>query len=193
MRSVKSALRAPDRVLVYLCGRALPVGVDLRAAHGGIDTGQRASPISQIFHSYRHTTVILNRGMNGGNGGRRRQVLWRLKNFCAALNGPKTRSFLDFFRRISIECGFFSPDAVRTTRTSMYSLTRDDGPVMNAQKAGSLNATDTPWHSSTQRSETLPATSQKHARRGRRRRREGADLLLLTELFISGYPPEDLS
>ncbi|AGG74432.1 Phosphoglycerol transferase, cyclic beta-1,2-glucan modification protein [Sinorhizobium meliloti 1021] len=33
------------------CGRAFPVGVDLRAAHGGIDTGQRASPVSQIFHS----------------------------------------------------------------------------------------------------------------------------------------------
>jgi hypothetical protein len=47
--------------------------------------------------------------MNGGNGAAAARFLWRLKNFCAALNGPKTRSFLDFFRRISIECGFFSP------------------------------------------------------------------------------------
>jgi hypothetical protein len=45
--------------------------------------------------------------MNGGNGAAAAWFLWPRKNFCTSRNGPKTRSFSDFFRRISIECGFF--------------------------------------------------------------------------------------
>ena len=37
-----------------------------------------------------------------------------------------------------------------------------------------------------------PATPPRRGPRGRRRAADGADLVVLSELFIAGYPPEDL-
>ena len=46
--------------------------------------------------------------------------------------------------------------------------------------------------SSTRPSATSPATPRRRAPRASRREADGADLVVLPELFIAGYPPEDL-
>ncbi len=49
-----------------------------------------------------------------------------------------------------------------------------------------------PWRSSTRSSATSPAIWSAPARRAREAARDGADIIAFSELFIAGYPPEDL-
>ena len=49
-----------------------------------------------------------------------------------------------------------------------------------------------PWPSSIRSSATSPAIPSAPARRAPQAARDGADLVAFPELFIAGYPPEDL-